>query len=102
MLGRGQGTNASTTCNVGISKLRNNCITVVDSAAMSTESTLCLGCSEVIPRTYDKEYEKCLIVSVQQATITQTFPYLVIRVVKTSRLLSIPITASFCLAFRAE
>ena len=43
-------------------------------AAMATEYLLCLGCSDAIPRTCDREYEKCLIVSVGQATITQTFP----------------------------
>ena len=54
------------------------------------ESPLCLGCSEVIPQTCDREYEKRLVESVGQATITQTF--LVIIVVKTSRSLIIPIT----------
>ena len=41
---------------------------------MATESPLCLGCSDAIPRTCDREYEKRLVVSVGQATITQTFP----------------------------
>ena len=58
-------------------------------AAMATESPLCLGCSidgiygcsdviygcsDVIPQTCDRGYEKCLVVSVGQATITQTIP----------------------------
>ena len=53
---------ASTTCAIGIC------------AAMATESPLCLGCSDRIPRTCDREYEKHPVISGGQATITQTFP----------------------------
>ena len=37
------------------------------------ESPLCLCCGDAIPRTCDRDYEKRLVVSVGQATITQTF-----------------------------
>ena len=43
----------------------------------------CLGSSDAIPRTCDREYEKCLIVSViygvGQATQHRLPPYLIIR-----------------------
>ena len=42
-------------------------------AAMDTETPLCLGCSDVIPQTCDREYEKHLAISIGQATLTQTF-----------------------------
>ena len=66
---------------------------------MDTESPLCLGSSDMIPRTYDIEYEKHLVVSIEQATIINTFPYLVIRVVRNIELAHDPYLH---LTFRVE
>ena len=70
-----------TTCAIGISKLRDNCITVMGGVPIIIHVQqwllnlpLCLGCSDVIPRACDREcdreYEKRLVVvSVGQVTI---------------------------------
>ena len=59
-IGKGQGTSASMTWAIGISKLCNNCINVVGGMHIIihvqqwlnyTESSLGLGCSDTIPRT---------------------------------------------------
>ena len=52
---------------------------IISSAlVLYTESPLCLGCSDAIPQTCDREYEKCLVVSVGQATITQRLKIIII------------------------
>ena len=64
-------------------------------AAMATETPLRLGCSDAIPRTCDREYEKrrkCRV-----GDHIRLFPHLLN---KTSRSLKIPITTSICLTFR--
>ena len=64
-------------------------------AVMATESPLRLGCSDAIPRTCDREYEKRR--KCRAGDHNRLFPHLLI---KTSRSLKIPITTSICLTFR--
>ena len=68
-----KGVRGQATCAI---KLHGNCITVEGGMCIIIhvhESPLCLCCGDAIPRTCDRDYEKRLVVSVGQATITQTF-----------------------------
>ena len=78
---RGQGTRASTTCAIGISELCDNYITVVGSMLIIIhvhQWLLNLRCALAVATRYcevaKEKYEKCLVISVEQATITETFP----------------------------